>query len=362
MPSSYTIATGLHVESHGVVHNRFYDKESGAVSTFLQSTFRCDWFDSGAEPIWVTAQKQGLKAGTHMYYGGSCPIQGVRPLRNEHHEEWKWYNLTFNERVDDVMKWLTVDELDLVMLSYNQIDTWGHDNGLSSAATIDKMREVDKGIQYLLDKLRDHGLDASTNIIITSDHGMEPTGDAVGILGYLEEWWLKLYVPDVAPFAVLSPTDEYAHEVDRRLKDTPGDILTVYKKEDLPERFHYKNNDNVLDIVLLSNPNTVLQLIPGAQPDYATDGFDPDYINMRTIFYATGPSFKKGYVKDSFESIHIYELMCRLLGLDPAPNNGSFEEVKDVLQGHFVSKGNTNTISISMATVMLTFVISTLYR
>jgi len=52
---------------------------------------------------------------------------------------------------------------------------------------------------------------------------------------------------------------------------------------------------------------------------------------MKTIFLASGPAFKKGYVKKGFENIHVYELMCAVLGLTPAANNGSFSAVADLL-------------------------------
>lgn len=51
-------------------------------------------------------------------------------------------------------------------------------------------------------------------------------------------------------------------------------------------------------------------------------GFDNQDMDMKTIFRAVGPSFKEGLEVEPFESIHVYELMCQLLGIVPEPNDG----------------------------------------
>ena len=55
---------------------------------------------------------------------------------------------------------------------------------------------------------------------------------------------------------------------------------------------------------------------------------------MRALFRAWGPNFRRGYARpDPFDSVHIYALMCAVLGVEPAPNNGSLEVVRDMLVG-----------------------------
>ena len=54
---------------------------------------------------------------------------------------------------------------------------------------------------------------------------------------------------------------------------------------------------------------------------------------MHVNFRAIGPDFKTGYVKeDIFQNINVYSLMCHLLGLTPAPNDGCLEAVSDMLK------------------------------
>lgn len=60
-------------------------------------------------------------------------------------------------------------------------------------------------------------------------------------------------------------------------------------------------------------------------------GFDNDLEDMKTIFRAFGPNFKKNHLAEPFDSIHIYPLMCKLLGVTPEPHNGSLAVTQEML-------------------------------
>lgn len=61
-------------------------------------------------------------------------------------------------------------------------------------------------------------------------------------------------------------------------------------------------------------------------------GFDNEVMDMKTIFRAAGPSFKRGLEVEPFESVHVYELMCRLLGIVPEANDGLLSTLLPMLQ------------------------------
>ena len=54
---------------------------------------------------------------------------------------------------------------------------------------------------------------------------------------------------------------------------------------------------------------------------------------MKPIFFARGPNIKKNYTVLPFNSVDIYPLVAALLGIEPEPNNGTLENVKDFLVG-----------------------------
>jgi hypothetical protein len=53
---------------------------------------------------------------------------------------------------------------------------------------------------------------------------------------------------------------------------------------------------------------------------------------MGALFVAAGPAFRSGLVVEPLQNIHIYELICRILGLRPAANDGSVDSVKQMLR------------------------------
>lgn len=52
---------------------------------------------------------------------------------------------------------------------------------------------------------------------------------------------------------------------------------------------------------------------------------------MHPILLAVGPAFRKNATKEFMNATDLYPLLCHLLGINPLPNNGSFNAVKDIL-------------------------------
>ena len=56
--------------------------------------------------------------------------------------------------------------------------------------------------------------------------------------------------------------------------------------------------------------------------------------DMHGIFYANGPAFKKRHKVSAIKNIHIYPLMCEILGLEIPDNiDGNLNQLKSVLKG-----------------------------
>ncbi|CAG2118376.1 unnamed protein product, partial [Medioppia subpectinata] len=102
--------------------------------------------------------------------------------------------------------------------------------------------------------------------------------------------------------------------------------LNVYKKDNIPEKFHFKNNKNVLPILLTTDKGYLIQaprIKSKVYPDYERSednepkggghGFDADYVDeMRAIMYGFGPSFRRNYVSEPLEMVDHYNLFCHL--------------------------------------------------
>ncbi|XP_070574610.1 ectonucleotide pyrophosphatase/phosphodiesterase family member 7-like [Ptychodera flava] len=331
IPAMYTIATGLYPESHGVVKNQAYNASTGVLYDYAKTCNISEWFDTGAEPIWVTAHFSGMTTGTYMYPGGSAEIKGVRPDRDVANIDWRWYNLGFKERIDGVITWLKEDDLHVTLLYYGRLDSVLHEYGINSSEAEHMLQEVDEGVGYLLEELEEYGFLENINIIFTSDHGHTQVTEGIRIWNYISEVDVAFYVTENAPFGVLQPAQGKVDEVYQKLKNAHPK-LKVYKKDEIPDHYHYKNNERILDILLEAEPPWFVIMSPSSNTTPITaHGYDFLYWEMKSIFYGYGPRFKANYERGPFESVNIYPLMCQLLGLKPAVNNGSLDNVKDFL-------------------------------
>jgi predicted AlkP superfamily pyrophosphatase or phosphodiesterase len=71
-----------------------------------------------------------------------------------------------------------------------------------------------------------------------------------------------------------------------------------------------------------------------SQKVFGQHGYDPNVKDMHGIFYANGPIIKKRFTVPSVKNIHIYPLMCEILGLKiPADVDGKLNELEKVLVG-----------------------------
>uniref|UniRef100_A0A3Q3VIA8 Uncharacterized protein n=1 Tax=Mola mola TaxID=94237 RepID=A0A3Q3VIA8_MOLML len=110
--------------------------------------------------------------------------------------------------------------------------------------------------------------------------------------------------------------------------------MRPFLKENLPKRFHYAKNKRIErgHLYMKSGWQAALNR---KELKYCTGGFhgsDNLFSNMQAIFIGYGPGFKNNTVVPPFENIELYNLMCDLLGIRPAPNNGTHGSLNHLLK------------------------------
>ena len=190
-PNHYSMATGLYPDHHGIVQNSFYDPQMDAYYKIRdrQAVENGDFY--GGEPIWVTAEKQGLRTASFYWVGSEAPVQGIHPTR------WKVYDhhFPYAARVDTVIAWLKLPEKErprLITWYYPEPDGVGHRFGPESPQVQAKVEYLDSLIGDFLGKLAQLPIADQVNVIVTSDHGMSRiSGDkAIYFDDYLQPAWL----------------------------------------------------------------------------------------------------------------------------------------------------------------------------
>jgi predicted AlkP superfamily pyrophosphatase or phosphodiesterase len=335
-PSFYTVATGLYPEHHGVVANTMYDPLYEAMFRMSDRQAVGDGRWWGGEPIWVTAEKQGQIAATYFFPGTDAPVQGIRP------SYWKRYNGSVPNatRVDQILSWLDLPverRPTLLTLYFSDVDDAAHDYDPDSAFEVAAaIRAVDAAVGLLLTGLEERGLLDQVNIIVVSDHGMAPTSPnrVIFIDDYVD--LRKANVIDWTPVLSLRPAPKDIDEVYQALvRAHPR--LKVFRKAEIPLRYHYREHRRIAPIIGLADEGWSIssRAYFRRNPERfagGEHGYDNELPSMGALFVASGPTFERGLVVPPLQSIHLYELMAHILGLDPAPNDGNLDSVRVMLR------------------------------
>jgi hypothetical protein len=101
------------------------------------------------------------------------------------------------------------------------------------------------------------------------------------------------------------------------------------------------------------------------EPDLGAHGYDNTLSSMKPIFYARGPNIKQGFESLSFSIVDIYPLVCKLLCLKPAPNNGTLDNTKYFIVNdnsescpRVTSSSSKKDLQIDMLAILSLFLIS----
>lgn len=109
---------------------------------------------------------------------------------------------------------------------------------------------------------------------------------------------------------------------------------TAYLKKETPERWHYGQEDiynRIGDIILLAEAGYTFGNGKRVHPGH--HGYDNNLTDMNAVFMAWGPAFKTHTRIATFENVHVYPLVARILGLDiTQPIDGRLEILEPVLQ------------------------------
>jgi predicted AlkP superfamily pyrophosphatase or phosphodiesterase len=330
-PNHYTVVTGLYPEHHGVVGNTMRDASMPERFTQSSETGKDPrWW--GGEPVWVTAMRQGRRAATMFWPGSEAAIGGMRPTY------WKPYDKTFAtpNRVAQALTWLALPAAErpsFVSLYFEEVDTAGHDFGPDSPELAGAAAHLDDALGTLVAGVHRLGLDDRTSIVIVSDHGMAPVSyDRVIYLDAL----IDLSTVDILEYGAnlqLNPRDGDVEALYRKLHGKHPK-LAIYRRNEVPARLHFRDSARIPAIVGVPADGWVVtsgERLTQEELHVGAHGFEPRTPDMGALFVAAGPPLKRGIVVGPFENIHVYDLLCRLLQITPAKNDGS----PDVTRGFF---------------------------
>lgn len=331
-PNHYTIVTGLYPQNHGIVANSFYDFEREENKNIYKLSLKSavtdgSWYDG--IPIWVAAEQAGMLCGIYFWPGSEADIDHTTPAYVKSYDG----KIPNDERVETVLTWLNKSE-DLrphfLTLYFSDVDSAGHHFGTTSSEVKKAVLSIDESLGKLFKGLSQ--LPFAVNVILVSDHGMQDLDEKK--IFYIDEYTNLngLTLGDLGPLvSIYSPNKDRGliQNTYKNLKEkSSGKHFKVYLRNEVPKHLHFSSNARIGDIVVIADAPYSLGVHDNRfNMIKASHGYDSTkFSTMRGIFYAKGPNIKKRKTIPSFENIHIYPFIMKILGLEiKSPIDGRAE-------------------------------------
>ena len=367
-PNHYTLVTGLYPEHHGIVSNSFWDTDlqESFYYTNKEHSMQPKWWNA-AEPLWETAERQGVRTAIHMWPGSEAHIGEHEP---SHIDKYNGSEV-LPSKVDRILGWLdkpgAVDpgfsasdpRPGLIAAYVPNVDADGHLYGPNSTEIRKTIMEVDSMLNSLLHGLERRNLTEIVNVVIVSDHGMATTDTE-----------RTIQLEDLVDTSLIEHTDGWPHYGLR--PKNPSDVQTLYtqlkdaaekwpdhpfdvylKENDMPSRFHFSKNDRIAPLWIM--PHAGWAIVKRDEFNVADakqkneiyhprgiHGYDHEDPLMRAIFVARGPAFphKPGAKVKPFQNTEIYNVVCDSLGLEPVSNDGEMRLPLKTIWTHASTSSN----------------------
>jgi predicted AlkP superfamily pyrophosphatase or phosphodiesterase len=327
-PNHYSIVTGLYPGHHGIVANNIFDPPTGRTFALAKREEVRDPMWWGGTPIWTVIERAGKKSAPLFWPGSEAPHGGVMPTYWQPYDD----NRPANARVDQILSWLdqpSAQRPTFLSLYFEDTDSAGHQHGPESPEVHAAIMRDDGYIGRLVDGLTRRGIANRVNIIVVSDHGMVAVDDSrvVVVDDYISP--NDVTISDINPTLGIFPKAGKGDEVYRRLKGA-NPHLTIYKREETPARWHYRDHPRVPPIIGVADEGwqvlrratvtgITTRTILGQR---GTHGYDPQLMSMRAVFIAAGPALRSGVTVAPFEDVSIYNVLAKILGVTPPANDG----------------------------------------
>ena len=345
LPALHTLVTGRHPEKHGMLSNKMKDLQD--LKSFDVTNREEKWWNE-VEPIWITNEKRNkTKSALCFWPGYNVVFSGIKATftceteRNGTklkdpfkeimlHSALKQPMMSMEDRITKVMQWLTMTHPPkFIAVYFEEPFASAIAHGVASKETSSAISKINDLIARLQKELAAFKLLEKINVVITSDAAAIDLIDNQKI--YLEDYLpdnLKAAydVIDDGPITTILPKDMVNNDVLFNKLNGSHQHMKVYKKEHLPERFHFNNVNRTMPLILVADKGW--RILPRRINDpndkrKAAIGYSADITDTQTLFIAHGPAFRKGVRLGKIDSVDVYEILCSALRLEPNDHDGS---------------------------------------
>lgn len=318
-PNHVSLATGTYPDRHGIVANSFLDRRRG----LFHYSGDASWIE--AEPLWVAAERQGVRSAVYFWVGSETDWRGVgASLRVAPFDD----RVPESEKVTRILSWLDLPAAErprLVLAWWHGADSAGHRHGPASAEVLRDLAGQDRALATLEAGLDARKLWADTTLLVVSDHGMTQRREGVALAPALEAAGIRARVVPAATLAhVFLKDPARARDAVAALSKLEG--VHACTADELPAAWRYRTATRTGDVVAWVDPPRtfgrplslrarVSAALAGGER--GAHGYDPALADMRGILLALGRGAPAGTHLGVVRAIDVAATVARLLGIDP---------------------------------------------
>ncbi|RYZ97077.1 MAG: alkaline phosphatase family protein [Sphingobacteriaceae bacterium] len=333
LPNHYALVTGLLPSHNGLTGNSFYDTGSGKNYRYSDRKKYLDKTWYGGTPIWVLAEQQKMLSATYYWIGSDAGIKNVYPTYYYNYNEVTG----IRERISTVVNWLKLpaeDRPHFITFYLPHADKNGHAFGPESIETKQAVKLIDLAVNELTGAVKTTGLDV--NFIFVSDHGMIEADykNPIDIQAVVDTTNYKVYGDASMIQLYAKPGADMVPDYNKLKSNATG--YNVYLKTNIPRHYHFNAKDDLYgrigDILLMAKSPKMFKF-GNYKVNPGQHGYEAEEVpEMRAVFYAWGPAFKKNTIIKPFKNVSIYNLVNKILGLTFTEKvDGNDELAKKVL-------------------------------
>jgi predicted AlkP superfamily pyrophosphatase or phosphodiesterase len=334
-PNHIAQATGVTVDKDGIPMNAFYD-----IASAQSYSFPDDSRLLRAEPIWVTARRQGVGVAV---FDWPMSQKQTGPWQSDFHADHFDTKQTDAHRLQGVATLIqsapNPRNLRLIMSYVSHVDTVGHQHGPDSQQIGDAVLQVDGEIGDFLQSVTKwfdatHQADDQLYVLITTDHGMNSVSTLVNLERLLgADLSQDVRIVTSGPVASIylgnrasDLRQDRAAAIVSYLQHVP--FLHAWKAADVPKAFHYSDPSRIGDVVVLLIPGysfTPLRFA-ATRPSLTESGMHgydpaacPEMHGAAILWHYHHPL--NGLDLGPIVNTQWHAVVARLLGIEPAPDS-----------------------------------------
>ncbi len=315
-PGHASMATGTRPEKHGIVDNRFYDTQKRKAFDKYRTA---EWLE--AEPIWVTAERQGKKAAVYYWLGSEGAWRGVQA---SYFKERFQTVLSEQRKVDQIIAWMDLPAEKrpaLIMTYWHGVDSVAHKLGPNSDMVASMLARQDGFLQQVLAAIDARKAWPYTTVIVVSDHGMTEKGKALSLQSIFEQGKFQVWIQKSAAVAQVNLKDKTqqlaAFQYLKKFNE-----FDVYYPATMPKNISINHATRSGDLVLVARPGFYFseqawltqqtqKLMSGG-----VHGYPPEHPDMGAIFFAKGRGVFPKNKHSPVNMIDVAPTIAALLGIE----------------------------------------------